>query len=75
MDEIPKSDDLRIERTVLRALEKLPEFYRVPVYLHIVEEYTVMETARILGMKFGTAASAIHRGRKMLQAAFREEEM
>ena len=75
MDEIPESDDLQIERTVLRALEKLPELYRVPVYLHIVEEYTVMETARILGMKFGTAASAIHRGRKLLQAAFREEEM
>lgn len=75
MDEIPKSDDLRIERTVLRALKKLPEHYRVPVYLHIVEEYTVLETVKLLGVKFGTAATTVHCGRKLLQKAFIEEEL
>ena len=69
------AESARTERAVFRALKKLPEHYRVPVYLHIVEGYTVLETAKLLGVKFGTAATAVHRGRKLLQKAFIEEEL
>lgn len=76
LDEIlDSSRSAQTERTVFRALKKLPEHYRVPVYLHIVEGYTVRETAKLLGLSFGTAATTIRRGRKLLQTAFKEEEL
>ena len=75
LDTVLDTDEDKITRTVFRALQKVPEHYRVPLYLHIVEGYTVRETAKILGLKLGTAATSIRRGKKLLQAAFREEEL
>ena len=63
------------ERTVARALKKIPEHYRLPLYLHVVEGYTVRETASLLKLHFGTAATAIRRGKKLLRQAFEEEEL
>ncbi len=62
-----------VERTVKRALRRMPEKYRVPVYLHIVEGYTILEIAKMLHLPPGTAATAVRRGRKLLQKAFDEE--
>ena len=74
-EDVLASRSVETERAVFRALGRLPEHYRVPLYLHIVEGYTVRETAKLLGIRFGTAATAVRRGRKLLQAAFREEEL
>ena len=58
---------------VKRALRRMPEKYRVPVYLHIVEGYTILEIAKMLHLPPGTAATAVRRGRKLLKEAFDEE--
>lgn len=63
------------ERTALRAMQKIPEKYRVPMQLHFVEGYTIQETARLLGLGMNTTASRIRRGRTLLQKAYEEEAL
>jgi RNA polymerase sigma factor (sigma-70 family) len=50
-----------------RALSNLPENYRNALVLHHVAGYTVEETAAMLGVKVGTAASWMSRGRSMMR--------
>lgn len=72
----PAEDSLfSAERTVSRALQRIPEHYRLPLYLHVVEGYTVRETASLLHLHFGTAATAIRRGKRLLREAFEEEAL
>lgn len=63
------------ERTALRAMQKIPEKYRIPMQLHFVEGYTIQETAKLLGLRMNTAASRIRRGRTLLQKAYEEEAL
>jgi RNA polymerase sigma factor (sigma-70 family) len=50
-----------------RALATLPETYRDALVLHHFAGHTVGETAKILGVKIGTAASWLSRGRATLR--------
>ena len=69
------SSDSEID--VKRALEKLPEKYRIVVYLYYYEEYKTEEIARILGLPKGTVVSRLDRARKKLRMALADygEEM
>jgi RNA polymerase sigma factor (sigma-70 family) len=51
-----------------RALSTLPESYRDALVLHYFAGHTVEETAQMLGVKTGTAASWLSRGRGRLRA-------
>ena len=62
------------ERAAMRAMLAIEEKYRLPLYLHCAQGYTILETARITGKSFNTTASLIRRGRKLLQKAFEKEE-
>ena len=52
---------------VKRALEEIPEEFRMVVYYADVEGYSYKEIAEILAIPSGTVMSRLHRGRKLLR--------
>lgn len=65
----PESNTLRlsVEREIIKALDELPEEYRVAVMLSDVEDFSYREIAEVVGCPIGTVMSRLHRGRRMLQ--------
>ena len=58
---------------IIKAIESLPEPYRLAVILVDVEGFSYKEIAEITGVKAGTVMSRIARGRKMLQRTLSTE--
>jgi RNA polymerase sigma-70 factor (ECF subfamily) len=52
---------------VKKAMEELPEPFRLAVYLADVEGFSYKEIAEIMGVPIGTVMSRLHRGRRALQ--------
>ena len=73
--DMPVTDDTAVlkERAALRAILSIDEKYRLPLYLHLAEGYTIMQTADMVGKSFNTTASIIRRGKKLLQSAYEKE--
>lgn len=59
--------DLFTDDEVKRAMESLPEQFRMAVYLADVEGFAYKEIAEILDIPIGTVMSRLHRGRKAMQ--------
>lgn len=55
------------DEEVKKAIEELPEMFRLPVLLSDVDGFSYKEMAEILDVPIGTVMSRLHRGRKMLQ--------
>ncbi len=55
------------DETVKKALEDLPEQFRMAVLLADVEGFSYKEIAEIMDVPIGTVMSRLHRGRKQLQ--------
>ncbi len=53
---------------VVEALAKVPEDFRIAVYLADVEGFSYKEIAEIMDTPVGTVMSRLHRGRKLLRA-------
>ena len=51
---------------VRRAIEELPESFRLPVLLADVEGFAYKEIAEMLDIPIGTVMSRLHRGRKAM---------
>ena len=60
------------DEDVQRALEALPEGFRMAVLLADVEGFSYREIAQIMDIPIGTVMSRLHRGRKALQKALWE---
>ena len=57
---------------VKRALEDLPDNFRLPVILADVEGFAYKEIADMLDIPIGTVMSRLHRGRKAMQKALHD---
>jgi RNA polymerase sigma-70 factor (ECF subfamily) len=57
---------------VKRAIEELPEDFRLVVVLSFLEGFSYQEIAEIAGLNIGTVKSRLHRGRKLLQKSLWE---
>lgn len=64
--------DLLTDDEVKRALEELPENFRLPVLLADVEGFSYKEIAEMLDIPIGTVMSRLHRGRKAMQKSLFE---
>ncbi len=58
-----------VEGEIKRALDALPDEFKLAVILCDVEEFSYEEIAQIMGCPIGTVMSRLHRGRKLLQRA------
>ena len=65
----PETQALRpiVEEEVRRALDELPEEFRVAVVFSDVEEFSYKEISEMMGCPVGTVMSRLHRGRRLLQ--------
>ncbi|MFM9083459.1 MAG: sigma-70 family RNA polymerase sigma factor [Actinomycetota bacterium] len=67
----PSAEDQMMElftdEEIKRALEELPEAFRLPVLLSDVEGFSYKEIAEMTGVPIGTVMSRLHRGRKAMQ--------
>ena len=60
------------ESPVFQAVQALPQAYRDVVQLYYFEQYTVRETASILGRPEGTVKSLLSRARGQLKDFLQE---
>ena len=60
LENLPDSD-------IKRALQEMPEDFRLVVYLADVEGFSYKEIAEIVDVPAGTVMSRLHRGRKLLR--------
>jgi RNA polymerase sigma-70 factor (ECF subfamily) len=58
-----------LDEDVQKALEKLPDDYRMVVILADLEGFSYKEIAEILEVPVGTVMSRLYRGRRLLEAA------
>jgi RNA polymerase sigma-70 factor (ECF subfamily) len=63
------------DEEVKRALESLPEAFRMAVLLADVEGFSYKEIAEIMDVPIGTVMSRLHRGRRALQKALHDYGM
>lgn len=56
-----------IQETVRKAVAKLEEKYRIPVYLYYTAQLSVDEIARVLKIPQGTVKTRLYKARKLLK--------
>jgi len=64
--------DRSVSDDVQRALEALPDDFRVAVVLCDIEGLSYKEIADVMGTPVGTVMSRLFRGRRLLQASLKE---
>ena len=74
LDDVTEPSYEASELPVLKEkVEKLPERYRIPMFLYYYEELSVREIAHVTKSTEGTVKSLLSRGRKMLRDELKED--
>lgn len=73
LDENVLVDDENLNINSIEAVKRLPEKYRIVIYLFYYEQYKVSEISRILKISDGTIKSQLSRAREMLKKELKEE--
>lgn len=60
------------EEEFMNMLKQLPEIHRSVLLLHVLEEFSLEEIARITGVSLGTVKSRLHYARKAARALLEE---
>jgi RNA polymerase sigma-70 factor (ECF subfamily) len=75
-----KSDDperaaakTQIRRLIEQAIDELPEHFRLVFVMRDVEELSVEDTARLLGLRPETVKTRLHRARRLLRASLQSQ--
>ena len=72
LEDVPTEDPPRAEaRRALEAIRALPEAYREPLVLRLVEGMTGPEIAERTGLTPGSVRVNLHRGMKLLRERLR----
>ena len=58
---------------IIDYLRKLPEKYRIPIYLYYYEGYNIKEISQILNINESTLKSQIHRAKQKLKLEMEEK--
>lgn len=75
LDDVTEPSYQQPDLPVLKEkVEKLPERYRLPMYLYYYEELSVKEIAHVIKSTEGTVKSLLSRGRKMLRDELKEDD-
>lgn len=75
LDDVTEPSYETSELPVLKEkVERLPERYRLPMYLYYYEELTVKEIAHVTKSTEGAVKSLLSRGRKMLRDELKEDD-
>ena len=59
---------------VLRAMQSLPESYRIVIHLYYYEGYSIKEIARLLKLPAATVGTRLRRGREKLKTILEQED-
>jgi len=62
-----------VRRLMERAIDELPDAFRVVFVMRLVEEMSVEETASFLGLREETVKTRLHRARNLLRRALDEQ--
>lgn len=74
LDDVTEPSYQQPDLPVLKEkVEKLPERYRLPMFLYYYEELSVKEIAHVTKSTEGTVKSLLSRGRKMLRDELKED--
>ena len=73
LSEVIPADDSVPDLALRDALQNLDIRLRMPVVLHYVENYTMQETARLLGIPLGTAKHRLKQAKSILKEQLKEE--
>ena len=74
LDDVTEPSYQQPDLPVLKEkVEKLPERYRLPMFLYYYEELSVREIAHVTKSTEGTVKSLLSRGRKMLRDELKED--
>lgn len=68
-----ESQDFKGESELLDAVQRLPEKYRIVLYLYYYEGYDTNEIAKLLNKPSSTIRNDLHRGRKSLKEMIGED--
>lgn len=71
---VERAEQREVQAAVQRAINRLPEDYRLVVVMRDLHDYSYHEIADMLGTSLGTVKSRLHRARQALRIIIRATE-